>query len=157
MILDVGDRILIKKVNKLSKFLPFGKRKYDWIANVISPRGEIMDCSPPLISIENIEKYIGNPNYELLVLRPKPAFTVAQKAIWFRKIKILEGKKFSKKNKNVNINNSIDNDFVGAATGTLLADNHCKKLESETINSPSDYVKLVESGEFEVLYDSYEE
>lgn len=157
MILDIGDRILIKKISKISKFIPFSKRKYDWIANVISPKGDIMDCSPPLINTDNIDKYINNPNYELVVLRPKPAFTVAQKAIWFRKIKMLNGKKFSKKNKNININNSIDNEFIGAGTATLLADNHCKKLELESINSPSDYLKLVESGDFEVLYDSYEE
>lgn len=156
MFLDIGDRILIKKLTTFNKILPFGKQKYDWIANVISPRGEIMDCSPPIINIDNIQKYL-NDEYSILVLRPKPAFSIAQKAIWYKKIKMLEGYKFSKRNKNVNINNVIDNDFVGAATGTLLADNHCTKLNLETINSPSHYVKLVENGEFEVLYDSYEE
>ncbi len=154
MYLEIGDRILIKKITKLSKLLPFGKRRYDWIANVISTKGDIMDCSPPFINSDNISKYVNNPLYDIIVLRPNPGFTVAQKAIWFRKIKMLEGRTFSKKNKNININSSISSKLIGAGTATLLGDNHCNKLNIETINSPSDYLKLVNDGEFKILYDS---
>jgi len=157
MILEVGDRILIKERKLLDKFIPFRKRKYDWIANVISHNGEIIDFSPPIIDRTFISKYADKPEkYHILVLRPKPQLSIAQKAIWSRKIKLLEGKYFSKKNKNVNINSIMDNEFIGAGVGTLLADNHCQKLKKETINSPSDYIKLVEKGEFEVLFDSQE-
>ena len=157
MYLEIGDRVLIKKVTTLSKILPFNKRKYDWIANIINTKGDIMDCSPPVMNLDNIYKYINKNEFEFVVLRPVPSFSVAQKAIWYRKIKLMEGKKFSKKNKNVNINTYENKDFIGAGTATLLADNHCKKLTSETINSPSDYLKLVQSGDFEILYDSQEE
>jgi len=154
MYLEIGDRVLIKKITKISKYLPFGKRKYDWIANVISTKGDIMDFSPPKINLDNIYKYIDKPEYEIIVLRPIPSFSIAQKAIWFRKIKMLEGKLFTRKNKNVSINTIEDKKTIGAGTATLLADNHCSKLDIESINSPSDYLKLVQEGEFEILYDS---
>lgn len=157
MILEVGDRVLIKERKLLDRFLPFKKRKYDWIANVISHSGEIIDFSPPTIDRTFITKYSDNPEkYHILVLRPMPTLTIAQKAIWSRKIRMMEGKNFSTKNKNVNINNITNHEFIGAGVGTLLADNHCQKLSIETISSPSDYLKLVDKGEFEILYDSQE-
>ena len=157
MFLEIGDRILIKKHTKLSKILPFSKRKYDFIANVINTKGDVIEFGFPQFKQENIYKYINNPNYDFIVLRPKPKFSVAQKAIWVRKIKLLEGKKFSKRNKNVNINTFEERESLGAATASLLADNHCSKLKNEHINSVNDYIKLTKEGHFEILFDSYAE
>ena len=157
MFLEIGDRILIKKHNKLSKWLPFSKRKYDFVANVINTKGDVIEFGPPHFKSENIYKYINNPNYDFIVLRPKPKFSVAQKAIWVRKIKLLEGKKFTKRNKNVNINTYESRESLGAATAVLVADNHCSKLKFEQLNSVNDYIKLTKDGHFEILFDSYKE
>ena len=157
MFLEVGDRVLIKKHTKLSKILPFSKRKYDFVANVINTKGDVIECGPPVFTLENIYKYINNPNYDFVVLRPSPKFSVAQKAIWVRKIKLLQGKKFTRRNKNVDINTYTERESLGAGTATLLADNHCSKLKDVKINSVNDYLKLTKEGHFEILFDSYEE
>jgi len=156
MILDIGDRVLVKKNTLLSKLVPFNKRKFDFIANVINSKGELIEFGPPVFSKVDIHKYINTDEYSFVILRPTPPMSIAQKAIWQRKIKLLEGKTFSKKNKNVNINTFDKKEKFGAGTGTLLADNHCGKLEIDSINSPSDYLKLVREGHFKILFDSQE-
>lgn len=152
MILQIGDRILIRKRNRVRDIFNFKKKiKYDWIANVISEKGDIMDASPPSWNIDSISKYSEN-KYILMVVRPNPRMSVAQKAIWLRKIKTLEGKPFNKrKSRKIDVNTFRDKSELNAAEGTYIADYDAKFLNETDIN-PNDYDALIKEGLFEIVY-----